>query len=78
MAQTAQIRPITESMSDKETLAALREIIVRITPLTGTGSPATSAQFVGQEYLDTAAVLPTGWWKANTAGNGAADWVAIL
>lgn len=78
MAQTAQVRPITETMSDKEIRAALREIIVRITPLTGAGAPATSAQFVGQEYFDTTAGVPTGWWKANTAGNGAADWVAIL
>jgi hypothetical protein len=77
MAQTAQIRPITESMSDKEVRAALREIVVRITPLTGVGAPVTSAKFVGQEYQDTTAVLPAGWFKASTVGNGAADWVAI-
>ncbi len=77
MAQTAQIRPITENMTDKEVRAALREIVVRVTPLTGTGAPASSAQFVGQEYLDTAAVPPAGWYKASTAGSGAADWVAI-
>lgn len=77
MAQTAQIRLITETMSDKEVRWALREIVVRITPLTGTGAPAASAQFVGQEYLDTTAVAPAGWFKASTAGNGAADWVAI-
>ncbi len=78
MAQTAQVRSITENMSTKEILGALREIIVRITPLTGEGAPATSALFVGQEYFDTTAGVPTGWWKANTVGNGAADWVFIL
>lgn len=75
--QTAQIRPITEGMSDKEVRYALREIVVRLTPLTGAGAPATAALFVGQEYLDTTAVHPAGWYKASTAGTGAGDWVAI-
>jgi hypothetical protein len=74
---TAQVRPITENMSDKELRAAVRELSIRVTPLTGVGAPATSAQFVGQEYLDTTAVAPAGWFKASTAGNGAADWVVI-
>jgi hypothetical protein len=71
------MKPVTENMSQKETTAVLRELQYRATPLSGTGAPAASAGFVGQEYQDTAAVSPAGWYKARTVGSGAADWVAI-
>jgi hypothetical protein len=40
----------------------------------GTGAPSANADFIGQEYLDTAADK---WYKAKTTGTGGSDWLIL-
>lgn len=67
------MRPITENMSQKELLAAVRELSDRSVVLETVGAPAVSAKFKGQiAVTDVPSV-----YVALTVGSGAADWVLV-
>ncbi len=67
------MRPITEGMSHKEELAALRELATRAVPLETVGAPAVSASFKGQIAISDAPEV----YIAVTVGAGAADWKQV-
>jgi len=58
----------------KSTTTLFGDVTQSFTPLTGSGAPPTSAYFVGEFYRDT---TNNATYQAITAGEGAADWVAV-
>ncbi len=67
------MRPITETMSHKELLAAVRELATRAVVLETVGAPAVNAAFKGQIAITDAPEV----YIAVTVGAGAADWKQV-